>query len=439
MGKRAKFIIPLLLLLGLRLAFGLWAPPVQPVTDEIQTFLLGLKFYTTGAWPYYGNDVITPPDNLVLQTQDPGPLEGLLVGGPMVLWHSPMASFLFLNLFTLTGFTFLAWYSHKRLPRFSLWFILAWALTAPWSIHYSTGMINMSYTIGLACLFFPALLESIPSLNVGCFSRSLANALMGLTLAGWMQLHRTFVLILPMVLVSFYFQWKETRKADGPLYFLAGGLPFWALVVPTLLRPDYHLFRDVTGFSPGLNLQHVRAFFTILVQFFALGSFEMPRFIGMHTAERAQYLASDLYLMPGFFLWYFGFLQVLILVGYLFVSKDSRTDWQPVRFLTILAFLTVFGTLLFTVKNPDVNTFCEMLPLVLLYSFYVWDKWWANRWGRRTLWFFLACVLVFQTAFIFSQRPLNKSFYLMDQAAMTQAIDTKNYHLLGERRPGALY
>ncbi len=267
----------------------------------------------------------------------------------------------------------------------------------------------------------------------------LANALMGFCFSGWTQFHRNFVLMAPFIAASFFLQWRESRKFSAPLYFLLGALPLEALVVPTFFQPDYRLFRDVAGFSPGLNLHNLKQGFVILVQFFALASFEMPRFIGMNTADRAHYLAQNVFRLPGFFLWYFGILQVLILIGYLFDFKSARPGWKSIRSFTWLVFLMVFGSLLFTVKNPDVNTFCEMLPVAMLFSLYVWDRWWDHPWGRGLLWFFLACVLVFQTAFVFSQLPLRNSFYLEYHDAMARAIQEKNYHLLGERRPGSFY
>src|SRR5690242_17630098 len=103
MFKYWKWCLALPALFAVRLAFGLWFPPVQPMEDEIQTTLLGLKYYATGDWPYYGNDVITPPDNLVLQTQDPGPLEAFLVAFPLKLWPSPLAPFLWVNLLSMGG------------------------------------------------------------------------------------------------------------------------------------------------------------------------------------------------------------------------------------------------------------------------------------------------------------------------------------------------
>lgn len=439
MSNRWKWLLILPALFALRLAFGLWAPPVQPMEDEIQTALIGLKYYSTGAWPYYGNDVITPPDNLVLQTQDPGPLEAFLVALPLKLWPNPLAPILLVNLLSMGGFCLLGFYACKRLPSLPSWFVLPWILTAPWCVHYSTGLLNFSYTIALACLFFVAFLESLPSLGLGWIPRPWANAAMGFTLSAWIQLHRTWVLVLPLLAVSFFLQWKPSRKVHAPAFFLLGALPLSALLAPTLLQPDYRLFRDVSGFSFGFNSHNLKNFFTVLVQFFAMACFEMPRFIGLHTAERFQFLSGHWLLLPGAFLWYFGFLQVLLLVGFLFYARPTRPDWNPFRLLTAFLFLFTYASLLFTVKKPDINTFCEMLPLVMLYSLYVWERWWNRPWGRALLCFALACALVFQTALVFIRLPERSSFYLKYKNNLAQAITQRNYHLLGERRPGFLY
>ena len=64
---------------AVRLAFGLcyefWAD------DELQIFLIGLRYYTTGEWPFFGPDVVYS------QTRIPGALVGLLVGTPFECWR----------------------------------------------------------------------------------------------------------------------------------------------------------------------------------------------------------------------------------------------------------------------------------------------------------------------------------------------------------------
>ena len=62
------------LLLGLRGAWG---------EDPRQIYLIGLKFFTTGSWPYFGPDVV------YTTSQIPGALQGVLVGVPLFLVPIP--------------------------------------------------------------------------------------------------------------------------------------------------------------------------------------------------------------------------------------------------------------------------------------------------------------------------------------------------------------
>jgi hypothetical protein len=409
------------------------------MADELQTTLLGVKYYATGAWPYYGNDVITPPENTVLQTQDPGPLEAFLVSLPLRVWPSPYAPILLVNLLSMGGFCLLGVYALKRLPLLPPLFVLPWVLTAPWCLHYSTSMLNFSYTIALACLFFVSFLESLPSLGLGWMGPRWANVWMGVVLSAWIQLHRTWVLVLPLLAYTFYEQWRSSRKLTAPVFFVLGALPLSGLLIPTLLLPTRPLLQPVTGFNFGFNLQNLERFFTVLVQFFGMACFELLRFLGKHSSDRLEFLSRHWLTIPGFLLFFAGCFQLLALLCFLFYPRPSPGDSNPLRRLTLFVFLFTFGCLCFTAKTPDINTFCEMLPLVMLYSLYVWDYWWKNAWARGFLWFILVCGLLFQVCFVIARYPEKSSFYLIYGDALTQAIDQRNDHLLGERRPGFLY
>jgi hypothetical protein len=435
--KIATLMLLFILAYALRLAYGLWAEPIQPMEDEIQTYLLGLKFFTTGDWPFYGNDVLVPPYYLL--TQDPGALEGLLIGLPLFLWPHPLAPYLLLNLLSLAALGFLAWYAAKRLPALSPWFVFPWVFIAPWCVHYTTGMINLSYSMAAACFFFPAFLESLPNVSLKWLRPAWANALMGFSFAFWMQFHRTWVLTIPFLAVSFYLQWRESRKVTTPIFFFLGALPLFGLVVPTILRDDYRFFRDVAGMSFGFNPANITELPRTLAEFLSLACFQLPRFIGGHTDERLRFLTENWLIAPGIFLWAFGILQAVILLLYFFDSKNPRPDWKPIRLFASLSLLLVCTSFLFTLKKPYVNNFCEFLPLVMLYSLYVWERWWVLPKARTLLWLFLACALVFQAAYPFTQLPHRKSFYLKYHDAIARAIDGKDYRLLGERRAGSLY
>jgi len=74
--------VPALLLVGLFLLRVYSGLSLELRTgDDVQIYLLGLKFFTSGQWPFFGPDAIAG--------QIPGPLQGLLVGWPLFSLESP--------------------------------------------------------------------------------------------------------------------------------------------------------------------------------------------------------------------------------------------------------------------------------------------------------------------------------------------------------------
>jgi hypothetical protein len=112
--------ILLLLFLGsflFRLGFGLLRSQIWEI-DQKQTYLIGLKCYTTGTWPYFGPDV-TGAENKSFHSQIPGALEGLMIGLPFYALPVPEAPFIFLNLMSAFGVLLLTWYICRRVPGLS--------------------------------------------------------------------------------------------------------------------------------------------------------------------------------------------------------------------------------------------------------------------------------------------------------------------------------
>src|SRR5512136_1940204 len=66
-----------------RLGYGLTAD--FWTEDERQVFLIGLRSYARGEWPFFGADVVWT------HSQVPGALLGLLVGFPFRIWAIPEA------------------------------------------------------------------------------------------------------------------------------------------------------------------------------------------------------------------------------------------------------------------------------------------------------------------------------------------------------------
>src|SRR5882672_4478580 len=195
----------LLLILGFlfRLGFGLCLP--FWTDDEKQIYLIGLKFYCTRAWPYFGPDVTNT-------IQIPGALQGLLVGLPLFVVPAPEAPYVLLNLLSFAALCFFAWYCSRRLPELPGWFVWAWLLTAPWTLNLSTHILNPSYVLPAAIFFFVGALETYPGLRRNLIPTHWANLMMGLALCWVMQFHMSWVILVPYLLGSLYFQYREQGR-----------------------------------------------------------------------------------------------------------------------------------------------------------------------------------------------------------------------------------
>ena len=159
--KRNSLVITIVLLsFFIRLIYGLSVNFAEVNTkylqDYTQIYLLGLKFYTTNFWPYFG------PDITYTFSQIPGGLQSILVGFPFYFLSVPEAPFYFLNLLSLSALCFMAWYVSKRFQVIPTWFIYAWLLTAPWTMNFSTTIINPSFLLAPSILFFISVLEVLP-------------------------------------------------------------------------------------------------------------------------------------------------------------------------------------------------------------------------------------------------------------------------------------
>src|SRR5262245_61866546 len=113
-----------------RLSFGFFANMEHE--DQRQIYLIGLKYYCTGLWPYFGADVLP-------HIQIPGALQGLVVGLPLRIWPVPESPYIFVNILSFSALCLFGWYCSKRLPTFPKWILWGWLFTAPWVLNCSTN------------------------------------------------------------------------------------------------------------------------------------------------------------------------------------------------------------------------------------------------------------------------------------------------------------
>ena len=409
----------------LRLTFGLcsefW------FEDELQIYLLGLKHFTTGAWPYFGPDVV------YTQSQIPGAIQGLLVGLPLHLLPVPEAPYLLLNLLSFAALCGLAAYGCLRVPGLPRWLIWSLALTLPWVLNFSTHVVNPSYVLVFATVFFIGLFERVVYFDRAAMPSSAAYALMGLGLFSVMQLHMSWPLLVILAALAIAVEAHETRSLPvrAAAWFLIGALPALALLAPTYAA--YGFGGGGTGANVQLNLGNVTQLPTIVARFMSFASWEIPRFLGAHTDDRLAFLtAHPLLAPPAVFLTILGLIQPFALLWGLVIGTGSGADRLRLRGLTVFTIALLYGAFLFSIKGPASHTFYVTFPIAFLFSLHVWERLYARR-GIAAL---AAAAVIAGVLFhggLAAARAPRISMY-RDRAVPMRAIQLRDYRILGVRR-----
>ncbi len=451
MSNKLKLIFLFLFLFLFRLAFGLSQPFFS--VDELQTYLIGLKCYTTGSWPYFGPDLFWLEKNF--ESQIPGALEGLIIGLPFHLCPIPEAPLILLNLLSMGTLGFLAWYVSKRIPEIPFAFTLTWLCLLPWNLHISANTINTSFLLLGSVPFFIGFLEASPGLAVLGLSPSFAFALMGFGLFWDMQFHFSWVLLPPFIALAFFLRLRKGNSkwfSEIGGFLLGSALPL-AFLVPTWVH--YGLSRESGGMSlaVGFNRDNFLAFFTVLARYFSIVSFEMPKYLGANTHMRLLFLQNAPWLiLPAVFLLLAGWLQPLILLLYLCANiklrviparwgvwlKDNRhPEARPAVGTVFFGFLLAWAAFWFNAKGTSATSFYILMPLLAVYSFYAWAGL-ARKYSWRKIGVLcLVASLWFQAGYLVEMSRV-QSLYL-NRPLVQKAIAEKDYRILGERRAGSQY
>jgi hypothetical protein len=420
--RKTFFIFFLVLVFFFRLMYGLFS--VFWLEDELQVYLIGLKFYATGVLPHYGPDVV------YTETQLPGALQGLLVGLPFFLFPIPEAPYIFLCLLSFSAICLLAVYIRRSIPEIPGWFTWSWLMLCPWTLNYSNHVVNPSYVLPAAIIFFIGFFEVVPKLRSGFLGYRPAMFLIGFSLFWIFQLHKSWVLLVPFTVTALWFAYRNSKATI--LYFLAGCLVTGSLLLPILL--DW--INGIGGQSGGsvitLNPKNIVTILTLLSRYLSFASFELPFFIRANQEIRLTFL-STYYLLSPFILAtaLIGIAQPLYLTAGFFIKNPSSV-FRPVKWLAFLTFLLVWLSFFFSVKGPSSHTFYLVFPVVMIYSFYCWLPLFRKKWFNILMIIMLVAGLITHSA-IAHRNLVTRSMYL-DREKPAVAIKEKDYHILGERR-----
>ncbi|MBK8847415.1 MAG: hypothetical protein IPO27_13060 [Bacteroidetes bacterium] len=425
-NSKILFVLIVVALVVVRTMFGLCAE--FWFEDELQIYLIGLKSYTTQTWPSYGPDVV------YTNTQIPGALQGWLVRLPLEILPIPEGPALFLNVLCSASLLFFAWYIYKRLNwNFSPYLIFYWILLLSWTVDYGTRVVNPSYVLIFSIPFFVSIIELLPIYPNRILNGNLAALITGVCITCIMQLHLSFVLLLPFLGISFFFIVKQEKIKH--VAYKIGSLLIGLLVGALTLLPTY--FNSVSSKNVSENIvfnaSNILNLPIILLRYLSFASFEIPYFLGGSTKQRLAVIEYSIWSTPFvIYLLLFGFLMV---GGYLLASFKFKKDvvWFKIKLLTLLGYLLVFCSFFFSIKGPSSHTFFIMAPLVIFFSMHCHVlliekyKWWL------TLMKVAMVSAVFLYASVGYYNYHHKSLY-KNRAQVVKAIEEKNYQLLGKRR-----
>jgi hypothetical protein len=315
------------------------------------------------------------------RSEIPGALQALLVGLPLKVIAIPEAPFVLLNLQTFAAICALAWYACEQLPSAPRWLIWGWFLTAPWTLQFSAHIINTSYILAPAILFFLGLFEATPRISLRRLPPPAAFAAMGFATVWLMQIHMSWPLLLPFAAMAWI-----GRRSHGPVSaaldaasFAAGALIPGALLAPTLLR--YGLNAGSGGVLRNIHPHVVNPWIlvTTLARFLSFASLEIARFVATDGAKRLEFFQRHLWLAPGAAaVWLLGTIQpIWMLVDLCRPSRRLSASvppfkWAALRRQAIVAVLFVYASYWFVMEPPQAHAFYVLSPIAFLLAAFWW-------------------------------------------------------------------
>ena len=398
---------------------------------------MGLRYYTTGAWPYFGPDVVWT------QSQIAGALQPLLVGVPLRIAPVPEAPFVFLNVLSFAALCGLAAYICRREPSLPHWLVWGWLLTAPWTLQFSTHVNNPSYVLPAAILFFVGFFEAVPALSIGMLRPRSAFLALGAALTWIMQVHMSWPLLLPFAAVALYA--RGVRNAGW--LALGSSIP-GALLAPTFFK--YGLHGGSGGAATNLYFHVVSPdrLLVTLAQFFSFASLEINRFVATDNAKRLMFIVGHPWVVPlAAIVLVAGFVQPVWMLVSAFRRlrvcdasarqgrREGRLDWQALRVLVAFTVVLVYASYWFVKEEPQAHAFFAVSPIAFIFAASCWTLIDSPRW-RRVAVVALAANIAFHVALAGIQGP-EQSLY-SNRRVVAAAIREKQPEILGHRRPYAI-
>jgi hypothetical protein len=405
--------------------------------DDTQIFLLGLRYYSTGSWPFFGPDVVWTMSEL------PGALQALLVGIPLKIAAIPESPFVLLNLLSTGALAALAWYICEQLPQLPRWLVWGWFMTIPWTLQFSTHVINPSYVLPAAVMFFIGFFESLPALSLGYLRPWIAYFLMGASLTWILQIHMSWPLLLPYIVVA----WLSRRRdgaaalAVNAAALVAGAIMPGALLIPTLLRYGAGGGTGGVGRSVQLHWVNPVEIVVTLARLLSFASLEINRFVGADGAKRLELFERHMWLAPiAAVVWIAGVVQPIWMLVALcrpstrWLPGDVQARWRTLRWLVAATVVLIYAAYWFVAEPPQAHAFYLLAPVAFVFAAFWWTTVDSPR-ARKIAAVVLVLNIALHAGLAFAQVG-TQSLY-KNRRPVAAALRLKQPEMFAHRRPFA--
>jgi hypothetical protein len=311
-------------------------------------------------------------------------------------------------------------------------------MTLPWTLQYSTHIINPSYLLAPALVFFLGFFESVPVFRIGKIAQPIAFFMMGAAVGWVLQIHMSWPLLLPYAGIAWLSGWRRGVRALAldALGFAVGFLLLSALLVPTFVV--YGLTGGTGGTLRNLRPHVVNPWVAVetLARLFSFASQEIWRFIATDDGKRIMFLLRHLWIAPfAVAVWLAGLWQPFWMLREWFRRQAPFAEWRPLKWLVAATVVLVYASYWFVLEPAQAHAFYVVAPVAFVFAAYCWTFVDSKRW-RQIAAAVLAANVAFHAGQAWIQTP-QKSLY-RNREVIAAAIREKQPEMFGHRRAFAI-
>tara|TARA_Y100000385_G_scaffold253897_1_gene278354 strand:- start:474 stop:1772 length:1299 start_codon:yes stop_codon:yes gene_type:complete len=424
MKNTNKYLVVIFILLCLLLRIFIGIQINFSHVDYEQIYLIGLEYAFNDNWSFWGPDVVWS------KTRLPGAMQGILAGVPIQLFKHHYSPIILSNIISFAGLMLLAFYAKIRFEKLSIYFLIALFSLLPFTLFNGVVVLNTCYLIFSGAILFICVTELFSYRNNMLLNPLIYFFSMGFCLMFTYQLHLTWVMFFPFILVLFYLEGVKQRKLLFKLImaFLIGCVLPSLTVLPTFIKYGSEI---MNGSGGNLQLELLRIFdlFDLMIRFMGTATIDILQSLGFIT------LFSDSGLVGSTLLIFVKVIAIIQFIGICitlyFVEKTA--EFKKTLLLFLLA--SLMSTILFMLSNKhlQIRTYILLFPIPIWLSLYCYSYLIRFKWSKKLL--LIPIVTIFITLIgIGSSNFNNKYSFKSVEEKLNNSIENKDPYQFAKRR-----